>query len=160
MPEPGERRPPGSTPATVARPARSDAWQRLRPRSKAAAIGEALFIALLAVLAWGLLRGVLELVVGLLVVAALGGWAIGAVLYQVRAAPPLAAGIAALAWLAGLVATWLVAMAILPGSSRTFMERLEGTPFIDWLSPQFGLLEVVGLLVYVVAALYGARARR
>ena len=160
MPEPGERRPPGGTPPTAARPSRSETWQRLRPRSRAAAVGEALLIALLAALAWGLLKGILELVVGLLAVAALGGWAIGAVLYQVRAAPPLAAGIAALAWLAGLVTTWLVAMAILPGSSRTFMARLEGTPFVDWLLPQFGLLEVAGLVVYVVAALYGVRARR
>ena len=50
-------------------------------------------------------------------------------------------------------------MAMLPGSSRTFLERVEGTPFLDWLAPQFSLLEVAGLVLYVVAALYGARPR-
>ena len=43
-----------------------------------------------------------------------------------RASPP--------AWWAGLVCTWLVAMAILPASSRTFLERL-GLPSLDHLPP-------------------------
>jgi hypothetical protein len=160
MTEPGERRPTGATSPSAARGPANEPWQRLRPRSAGIAIVEALLVALLAALAWGLLKGILELGVGLLAVAALGGWTIGVVLYQVRLSPLLAAAIAALAWLAGLVATWLVAMTILPSSSRTFVERIEGTAFIDWLSPQFGLLEVVGLLLFVVAAVYGARPRR
>jgi hypothetical protein len=48
-------------------------------------------------------------------------------------------------------------MALLPSSSRTFAERLESTPFLDWLTPQLGLLEMVGLLVYGAAAAYAAR---
>ncbi len=117
-------------------------------------------VATLAALAWALLKGILEFGPGLLGVAVVGGWAIGALLWQVRATPLLAGAIAALAWLLGLVLTWLIAMAILPGSSRTFIERVEGTPFLDWLSPQFGLLEMAGLVLYVLAALYGARPRR
>ena len=113
----------------------------------------------LAALAWALLKGVFELGPGLLGVAIVGGWSIGALLWRVRAAPWLAAAIATLAWLAGLVLTWLLALAILPASSRTFIERVQGTPFLDWLSPQFGLLEVIGLALYLLAALYGARAR-
>ena len=132
----------------------------LVPRSRAAAIVEALLVAALAALAWALLKGILEFGPGLLGVAVVGGWAIGALLWQVRATPLLAGAIAALAWLLGLVLTWLIAMAILPGSSRTFIERVEGTPFLDWLSPQFGLLEMAGLVLYVLAALYGARPRR
>ena len=157
MTEPGDRR-PASDPSRPS-PGRAGAAARLRPRSMAVAVAEALLVALLAALAWALLKGILELGLGLLVVAALGGWSIGAVLRQVRPAPLLAAAIAALAWLGGLLLTWLVAMAILPGSSRTFLERVEGTPFIDWLSPQFGLLEIAGLLLFVVAAAYAARPR-
>ncbi len=51
-------------------------------------------------------------------------------------------------------------MAILPGSTRTWLERIEGTPFLDWLSPQFGLLELAGLVLWVGAALYTVLARR
>jgi hypothetical protein len=132
----------------------------LVPRSRATAIVEALLVAALGALAWALLKGILDFGPGLLGVAVVGGWAIGALLWQVRATPLLAGAIAALAWLLGLVLTWLIAMAILPGSSRTFLERVEGTPFLDWLSPQFGLLEMAGLVLYVLAALYGARPRR
>lgn len=120
------------------------------------ALAETVLIGLLAAVVWALVKGILEFP-GVLAVAVVGGWAIGAVLWQVRASPLLAALIAAGAWLVGLVLTWLVAMAILPGSSRTFLERVEGTPFIDWLSPQFGLLEIAGLALFMAAAAYGAR---
>ena len=116
-------------------------------------------MALLAALAWALLRGILDFGVGLLVVSLVGGWAIGALLWQVRATPLWAALIAGLAWLLGLVLTWVVAMAILPGSTRTFAERLQGTPFIEWITPQFGILELAGLAAFIGAALYGARPR-
>jgi hypothetical protein len=157
MTEPGERRPSGKP--RRATPTRSGGWARLRPHTMAVALIEALLVALLVAAAWALLKGILELGLGLLVVAVLGGWSIGAVLSLVRPAPLLAAGIAGLAWLTGLVLTWLVAMALLPSSSRTFLERLEGTPFLDWLSPQFGLLEIAGLVLLVIAAVYGARPR-
>lgn len=115
---------------------------------------------LLAALAWGLLKGILELGVGLLAVAILAGWVIGALLRPIRHGLSLALALAALAWLGGLLCTWLISMALLPGSSRTFLERLEATPFIDWLSPQFGLVEIVGLLLFTGAAAYGARPIR
>lgn len=113
---------------------------------------------LLAAIAWAFLKGILEFP-GVLALAVVAGWAMGAILWQVRAHPALAALLAVLAWLLGLVLTWLVSMAILPASSRTFLERVEGTPFLEWLEPQFGAIELVGLVLYVVAALYGARPR-
>ena len=119
---------------------------------------EAVLIGLLGAIAWALIKGILEFP-GVLAVAVVTGWAIGAVLWQVRATPLLAAMVAAGAWLVGLVLTWLVAMAILPGSSRTFLERIEATPFLEWQGPQFGPIEILGLLLYVAAALYGARPR-
>ncbi len=111
-----------------------------------------------AAVTWALITGLLEFA-GVLAVALIGGWAIGALLWQVRASPLLAALIAAGAWLVGLVLTWLVAMAVLPGSSRTFLERVENTPFLEWQAPQFGLVEALGLGLYVAGALYGARPR-
>lgn len=154
----GDRRPPGT--AVPPPPQRGHgSWEHLRPRSLPVALAEAVLVALLAALVWALLKGILDYGLGLIVIAALGGWAIGALLWQVRASPLWAALVAGLAWLLGLVLTWVVAMAILPDSARTFVERLQGTPFIDWLSPQFGILELAGLAIYVVAGLYGARPR-
>lgn len=155
MAEPGERR-PANTITPPVRPPRG--WERLRPRSPAAAVVEALLVGLLTAVVWALLKGLLEFP-GVLAVALIGGWAIGVLMWQVRARPVLAAALATLAWLIGLLLTWLVAMATLPGSSRTFLERVEGTPFLDWLTPQLGPLEVFSLVLYVLAALYGARAR-
>jgi hypothetical protein len=123
-----------------------------------AALAEAIVVGVGAGLLWAVIKGVLEFPGGL-AVAVVGGWAIGALLWQVRASPWLAAGLAALTWLLGLVLTWFVAMLILPASSRTLLERIQGTPFLDWLAPQFGALELAGLVLYVGAALYGARPR-
>jgi hypothetical protein len=111
----------------------------------------------LAALAWAVLRSVLEVGVGLLALAAFAGWAIGATMRSVSAPTWLAVSLAGLAWLLGLVASWLTSMAVLAGSSRTLVERLEATPFLAWLGPQFGWLEVASLALYVGAAAYGAR---
>ena len=158
MTVPGERRPPASPP-TATSSGSGSLIARLRPRSLPVAVAEALLVALVAALAWASLKGILELTLGLLAVAAFGGWAIGAITWQVRANPLLAMAIAAVAWFVGLVCTWLVAMALIPASTRTFFGRLEATPFLEWQSPQFGLVEIAGLLIYVGAALYGARPR-
>jgi hypothetical protein len=166
MTEPGERRPPNSSGETGGRgwgaPRVADArsarsGRSARTRSLPGALLAAGGVVLLAAAAWALLRGVLELGPTSLAIAALGGWGIGVVLRQARAPVLLAVLLGLVAWLLGLVFSWLLAMAILPSSSRTFAERLEGTPFLDWLAPQFGPLEVLGLLVYGAAAAYAAR---
>jgi hypothetical protein len=160
MTEPGERRPPNSTGQTGGRgwgARRVADGRRARTRSLPGALLAAGVVVLLAAAAWSLLRGVLELGPTSLAVAALGGWGIGAVLRQARAPVLLAVLLGLVAWLLGLVFSWLLAMALLPSSTRTLAERLEGTPFLDWLTPQVGPLEVVGLLVYGAAAAYAAR---
>jgi hypothetical protein len=156
MTQPGERRPPSASPAPGLRPASGP--HRLRPTSLPVALLEAALVGLVAAVLWAFIHGVLEFP-GVLAVAVVGGWIIGEVLWSVRAHPLIAAAMAALAWLAGLLLTWLVAMALIQQSSRTFLERLEATTFLDWLGPQFGWLQAVGLVLYVVAALYGARPR-
>ena len=115
-------------------------------------------VALAAAAGWAVLRGILELGATALVVAGLGGWGIGAALRQASLPALLATAMGAGAWLLGLLLTWLLAMAVLPGSSRTFLARIEGTPFVDWLSPQLGLLELAGLVLYTGMAAYAARA--
>lgn len=117
----------------------------------------ATIVVLLAGVAWAVLRGVLELGVTALAALAIGGWGIGLLLRSARAPLILAALMGAAAWLAGLVLSWLLAMALLPGSTRTLPERLAGTPFLDWLAPQVSLLELGGLVLCVGAAIYAAR---
>lgn len=116
-------------------------------------------MALLNASAWAVLRGILELGVTALAALALGGWVVGSLLRGARSPRVLAAAWAASAWLLGLVFSWLLAMAVLPGSTRSFAERLASTPFIDWLAPQFGPLELAGLVICVGAAVYAARPR-
>ena len=157
MTQPGEQRPP-SSPPSPAPPRRAEGPDRLRPGSLPVALAEAMLVALVSAVAWAFVRGVLEFP-GVLAVAVIGGWLIGEVLWSVRAHPVVAAVIAVGAWVLGLVLTWITAMALLPESSRTFVERLQHTPFLEWLGPQFGWLEVAGLVLYVVAALVGARPR-
>lgn len=156
MTAPGERRPPSTATGPTAR--RPDGPDRFRPSSLPVALGEAVLVALLSALAWAFLKGVLEFP-GALAVAVVGGWLIGEILWSVRAHPVVAAVVATAAWLVGLVFTWITAMALLPESSRSLIERVQNTPFLDWLGPQFGWLETAGLVLYVVTALFGARPR-
>ena len=156
MTQPGERRPSSSSSSLPTR--RVEGPERFRPGSTPLALAEAVLVALLSALAWAIVRGVLEFP-GALAVAVVGGWLIGEILWSVRAHPLVAAVMAGLAWLAGLVLTWITAMALLPESTRTFIERLQHTPFLDWLGPQFGWLEIIGLALYIVGALFGARPR-
>lgn len=157
MTRPGEQRPPASTPppTPVRRPQGPD---RFRPRSVPAAFGEAVLVALVSAVVWAFVKGVLEFP-GALAIAVIGGWLMGEILWSVRVHLAVAAGFAVATWALGLVLTWMTAMALLPESTRSFFERLENTPFLDWLGPQFGWLEIAGLVLYVAAALYGARPR-
>jgi hypothetical protein len=117
----------------------------------------AVLVALGTAVAWALLRGVLELGPTALAASAVGGWGIGVALREARAPVLLAVLIGLLAWLAGLLLSWLVAMALLPGSTRTLPERIGATPFLDWLAPQFGLMELLGLLLVVGLAAWTDR---
>lgn len=157
MTTPGEQRPPSSSPPPA--PARRmEGPDRFRPASVPVAFAEAALVALVSAAAWAFVKGVLEFP-GVLAIAVVGGWLIGEVLWSVRVHPAVAGVVAFLTWVLGLVLTWIIAMALLQESARTFVERLQNTPFLDWLGPQFGWLEIAGLVLYVVAALFGARPR-
>jgi hypothetical protein len=154
MTEPGEWR-PASVPTPPPRSA-------IGPRrwSLGRAIAVALGAALIAAAAWAVLRSIFDVTIGSLVVAALGGWGIGASLRRAEGARLLAALLGAGAWIASLLLAWLVAMAVLPESSRALVDRLAATPFLEWLTPQLGIVEVAALVLFVGAALYAARPVR
>src|SRR5262245_59108832 len=116
MSEPGERRLDSGAP-WAARASASGPWSL--PRALVVAVG----IGLLAALGWATLRSVFDITVGTLVVTALGGWGIGASLRRASASPILAALLALAAWLAALLLAWVVAMAILPESTRPLGDR-------------------------------------
>jgi hypothetical protein len=114
----------------------------------------ALAVAVVAALAWSILRGILELSVGLLVVSALGGWGIGAALRRSVPSWALALGLGTAAWVLSLVLTWVITRVTLL-SDRPLDERLAQTPFLDFTAQQFGLLEVVSLALFAGAAVIG-----
>jgi hypothetical protein len=109
----------------------------------------------------------LNLLVGVAVVAALGGWLIGrAVRYgawsgraHVSSPAPLVLAVllALAAWLVGEVLAYLLSLAALPDSVRTFPERIANLSFLDWLSPQFGTLEIISLFLLGGLAWFSSR---
>jgi hypothetical protein len=133
---------------------------------RALALGVA--VGLIVAIAAALLRSVLDLTAGLVAVAVAGGWLVGAAVrrgawaglpHRGSGAPEwmgLALGV--ITWVAALVLAWVVAMAILPGSERTLVERLTGTPFLDWLAPQLGFADMLGLVLAGSFGWIGARS--
>ena len=156
MTQPGDFRPSvggaraASTPSGSVTEGSDPASQRIRPTLPGILL--ALAAVLLTALAWAVLRGILDLSVGLLVVSGAGGWAIGASLRGASRSASTAGGLALLAWLASLALTWLVTRATLPGSSLDLVERLQQTSFLDYTLQQAGVLEVASLVLYAAAA--------
>jgi hypothetical protein len=168
VPPPGLRhleRPPGERFA-VTDGAASEGETAGRPRlARGLAFG-----ALAAVggsLVWLVAAGVLDLSGGLIVVAGVLAWAIGA---AVRAgtwssaahAPDGRSGVSAIAlglltWLGGTFLVYLYALATLPASSVSFAERLAAQPFLDWLAPQVVPLAPVELAAFVLVGWFAAR---
>lgn len=115
----------------------------------------------------GLLSAILDVTLGLLVVAVVGGWATGAAVVRgtwrsvehpaSTATRMIGAALGALAWLGGRLVDWVVSLAILPGSTLSVGERLVNNPFIDWLSPQLSLLDGAQLLLLTAVAWRSAR---
>ncbi|MDQ3553579.1 MAG: hypothetical protein M3395_04110 [Chloroflexota bacterium] len=141
------------------------------PGSRAADVVRAalagLVVALIVALALGVLRAIFDIGPGLLVVAAVGGWLLGAALawgaWGSAAHLPqpgvqrLAAVLGAVAWLAGSAIDYLLSLALLPASSRTFAERLSDQPFPAWLAPQLSLFDAAEIAILAIVAWRSAR---
>jgi len=129
-------------------------------------LGRALVLGVLAGLGTAILTAVfhalLSITAGLIAISLLGGWLIGVGVRSgawrgrphlpSRAPLALAAAVGLVTWIAGMVLSWLLSMAILHGSSRTFLERLAATPFLDWIAPQFGPLDLLTFVLLVGVA--------
>jgi hypothetical protein len=135
-------------------------------------MGRALLLGLgtgaVVAIAAALLRSILDVTTGLLAVAVAGGWLVGAAVryaawggepHRASAAPELLGGVlGAVTWIAGSLLAWVVALAILPGSERSLLDRLAATPFLDWLGPQVGLADLLSLGLATVLGWLAARS--
>jgi hypothetical protein len=114
--------------------------------------------------------GVLDLGLGLLAVAALGGWLIGTAArsgsWSHRAPGPqasvqvLALALAIATWLGGEVGAYLFSLLLRPDSALTFGDRLRQSPFLEWLGPQLGIREILEVLLICGVAWYASRSPR
>ncbi len=164
-PQPGETIPaarrPGATGWTFGARADSPAVVVARPDLVRATI-LGLAAGLLPAVLTALVLAVLSVTVGLIAIAVLGGWLVGLGVrtgaWSGRPHPPsraplaLAATLGAITWVAGLVLAWIVSMVTLPASSMGVPDRLVANPFLDWLSPQLGPIDLVQLVLLVSLA--------
>lgn len=147
---PGDRYRSAAPQPVVERPALG----RALALGAAAGLGTALLTALF--------HAVLSITAGLIAISVLGGWLIGVAVRTgawsgrphrpSRAPLALAASLGLGTWIAGLVLAWLLSMLILPGSTRPFLDRLTAIPFLDWLGPQLGPLDLLRLVLLVGVA--------
>jgi hypothetical protein len=109
-----------------------------------------------------ILHAVLSITAGLIAISILGGWLIGVGVrtgsWSGRPHRPsrsplvVAAALGLVTWLLGLVLAWLLSMAILPASTMSLLDRLAAIPFLDWLEPQLGPLDLLRLVLLVGVA--------
>jgi len=110
--------------------------------------------------AWAVTAAVLDLGAGLVLVAAIAGWLIGTAaalgaepgtIRRTRGTVTLAVAVSLATWLAATVGAYLLGLAILPGSTLPFLERMANAPFLDTLALQFlplGPLELGALALF------------
>lgn len=124
--------------------------------------------AVLTVVLWLVIGGILDLDAGLLVLAVVGGWLVGGgtalgawgrgePLHVRGRVPWAAAALGIVAWLAGAFGLYLYAEITLPASSLTLGDRLASNPFTDWLAPQFLPLGPLEILLLAGVSWWSAR---
>jgi len=153
----GETRPP----RTVQRPSGvgSNAAPRPRPRLlRGLAYG--LGMALAFVAGWVVLSSILDLSMGLVVLAAAAGWltgtavALGAepgTIRRQRSTVVLAIVVSAGIWLVGSYAAYVASLAILPASNLDLVGRMANAPFLEVIGATFipaGPLELLALVIF------------
>jgi predicted permease len=107
---------------------------------------------------WALLSAALGFHLGLLVLAAFGGWIIGS---AVKSAGPkrraLAAILGAVAWFVGSVLDFVVSQAILPGAATSLATRVTAGAYLDYTSAQFDIIQIAAIAILVVVSWRSAR---
>ncbi len=116
--------------------------------------------------AWAVGAAVLDLGAGLVLVAAIAGWLIGTAaalgaepgtIRRTRGTVTLAVAVCLATWLAATVGAYLLGLAILPGSTLPFLERMANAPFLDTLAQQFLPLGPLELGAVAFSGWLGAR---
>lgn len=117
-------------------------------------------MAVVFVLGWIVLKSILDLSVGLVVLAAAAGWltgtavALGAepgTLRRARSTVALAIAVCIGIWFAGTYAAYVTSLAILPESTLDLMGRMANAPILDVVGASFipaGLLELAALALF------------
>jgi hypothetical protein len=127
-----------------------------RRRARALALGSAAALGTGGV--WALLAAVLGLHIGLIVVAAFGGWLIGS---AVRSSGPRAQAwaivLALSAWLVGSVLEFVIAQLLLPAASTPPGQRLTISGYLDYLGGTFDVIEALAIALLVFVAWRSAR---
>lgn len=107
---------------------------------------------------WAVLSAVLDLHIGLLVVAAFGGWLIGSALRPVgQRRSRLALAIAAGAWVIGSVLDFVLSQVLLPNSTTPLGDRLAIGRYIDFTAATFDLVQALAIVILLVTAWRSAR---
>ena len=153
----GETRPP----RTVRRPAGADSDAAPAPRPRLLrGLAYGLGMAAVFVVGWVVLASILDLAVGLVVLAAVAGWltgtavALGAepgTIHRQRSTVLLAVMVSAGIWLVGSYAAYITSLAILPASSLDLMGRMANAPFLEVIGAAFipaGPLELLSLALF------------
>jgi hypothetical protein len=108
--------------------------------------------------AWAALSAILDLHLGLLVVAAFGGWLIGSAVKPIgRRAHRWAVGLAALAALLGLVGDFVLSQLLLPAASTPIGDRLTLGAFFDYLGGTFDIIAALAIALLLLVAWRSAR---
>lgn len=121
-------------------------------------------------LAYGLFWGAGVLQFGLIAVAIMFGWLIGAAIrhgawrglphHPTRRLQLLGAAFGVVAWFGGAFVAYLVSRALLPESELTFGQRLEALSFWEYLNQQYlagGIVHAIGLAALAIMGWRTAR---
>ena len=112
------------------------------------------------VVGWIILAAILDLSVGLVVLAAVAGWLTGTAvalgaepgsLRRQRSTVLLAVAVCVGIWFAGTYAAYLTSLAILPSSSLDLLGRMANAPFLEVVGASFipaGPLELLALVLF------------
>jgi hypothetical protein len=121
-------------------------------------LGLALVLALATGVVWALLSALLNLHVGLIVLAAFAGWLIGSVVRPIgRHAVLSGVALAALAWLIGSVLDFTLSQLLLPEAATGLAERLTVDGYLAYASATFDIVELAAIALLAIAAWRSAR---
>jgi hypothetical protein len=126
------------------------------PRRRARAIGIA--AALGTGVVWAVFSALFGFHLGLLAVAAFGGWIIGSSVQPTgKARRQLAALLAAVAWLVGSVGDFVISQALLPAAATPLDARLSIGGYVDNTVGTFDVVQAAAIAILVIVAWRSAR---